>query len=593
MLRLTAITFSFILIFSCSGYSTVTKNSIVVENQLYYFKVWGFLKYYHPALAAGKLDADSLFLANLQSVESAKDKKALENVIIKLLDDLNTTHNLKLAANLSSTNKFLDNRDQSWFTSNHFFSVGLSKRIQYIYLHRFTDTDHFYYTLKNYGSELPHEKPYDFRDTTAVPYAYRMLAVAKIQAAVDYLFPHKYLMNKSWDKVILTSIPHFAKADSRLAYENELLLLTANLNDTHTLRFYKSLKNWKQILQVKYYPPFDYKLVDRGRQILVTKIIIPDLCQAAGILEGDLITRMKDLDVGERVSKLGKYLSASNANALNQRLSRFFDNLLFVTDSLQSSLTYKRNGETKTTKIEWASRKEHFNTLSTYVNQQMAPKTDGADLESVMPDVVIFRAGETRRFLDNLSKERLESGMDSLFTVASKSKGLVFDMRSYPDWGGFFYLLYNKFGKDKIPFAQYFALDKQDFGKFKLLTNNIEYYPNTATPGNIEYHGQVIILVNGETLSAGEYYTMFLQHMFPNSITVGEQSAGADGDEKTLMLPGGYQLPFTGNAIFYPDGTEAQRKGVKINKVLSPNKDDLIHGRDTMLLEAIKIIKKY
>jgi C-terminal processing protease CtpA/Prc len=591
MFRLTAIAVSFIFIFFSSGYSTIVINSNDIKNQLYYFKVWGFLKYHHPTLASGKMDADSLFLSNLRFVETAKNKKALENVIIKMIDDLKPIENSKLAAASSSATKLLDNRDQSWFTSNHFFSVKLRKRLRYIYLHRFTDTNHFYYTVKNFGSELPHEKPYDFGDAKEIPYAYRMLAIAKIQAAVDYLFPHKYLMDKSWDKVIVNSIPKFAQSESRLAYEKELLLLTANLNDTHTLRFYKFLKNWKQILQVKYYPPFDYKLVDSGRHILVTKVIIPGLCQAAGIQEGDLITHMKDLDVIERVGQLGNYLSASNTNALNQRLSRFFDNLLFITDSLHSSLTYKRNGETTTTKIEWANKKEHFSTLTTYVNQLLGPEIEGADLEYVTPDVVNFRAGETKRFLESLPKEKLESGMDSLFGEAGKKKGIIFDMRKYPDWGGFFYLLYNKFGKDRVPFAQYFALDKQNMGVFKLLTDNLEYYPNTAKPGNTEYDGRVIILVNGETLSAGEYYTMFLQHIFPNSITLGEQSAGADGDEKVLMLPGGYQLPFTGNAIFYPDGTEAQRKGVKVNMVLNPKVEDLVRRRDTMLLEATKIIE--
>jgi hypothetical protein len=57
--------------------------------------------------------------------------------------------------------------------------------------------------------------------------------------------------------------------------------------------------------------------------------------------------------------------------------------------------------------------------------------------------------------MNKLPDNKFYSGMDSLFILAGKKKGIIFDMRKHPDWGGFFTLLYNKFGQDKIPFAQY------------------------------------------------------------------------------------------------------------------------------------------
>ncbi|WP_146940995.1 hypothetical protein [Chryseobacterium hagamense] len=61
-------------------------------------------------------------------------------------------------------------------------------------------------------------------------------------AGVNYLFPHKYLMDSDWDKISMGAIPLFAKADIRLAFETQLLRLVAPLNDTHALRFYKEMK---------------------------------------------------------------------------------------------------------------------------------------------------------------------------------------------------------------------------------------------------------------------------------------------------------------------------------------------------------------
>jgi hypothetical protein len=44
-----------------------------------------------------------------------------------------------------------------------------------------------------------------------------------------------------------------------------------------------------------------------------------------------------------------------------------------------------------------------------------------------------------------------------------------------------------------------------------------------------------------------EWNTMHLQTLFPQSITIGQQTSGGDGDERMINLPGNYILPFTGN----------------------------------------------
>ncbi|RZJ50213.1 MAG: hypothetical protein EOO19_03695 [Chryseobacterium sp.] len=49
-------------------------------------KTWNFIKYYHPDVASGKIDADSLFLITLKSVDSKDD---FNSVIGKLSKNLN------------------------------------------------------------------------------------------------------------------------------------------------------------------------------------------------------------------------------------------------------------------------------------------------------------------------------------------------------------------------------------------------------------------------------------------------------------------------------------------------------------------------
>lgn len=580
------------IILLCYAYLLRAQKQEELTNKFYFFKAWALLKYNHPALASGKLDADSIFLKHLKEIDLAKTRTQVEAEIEQMLQSIGPIPAAQTNVIKQLKTDLLKNIDYEWFTHDKFFSAEFRSKLQQIYAMRYKGDQHHYYMARHFDVNLPNEQAYNFSDTAALPYAYRMLSLAKIQAAVDYLFPHKYLMDKDWDTVVQQAIPKFMQAQSRRDYEEELLLLTANLNDTHANNFYESMKYAKSILKVRYYPPFDYLLVNDGKQILITKIIVPELCAAAGIQPGDLITKIKNLTVQERVHELSRYLPASNANALAFQLNDYLDNLLFITDSLHADLTYTRAGKTTKTSIEWVSKPEDLNTLTTYVRQLNAPKMQGKNLEFIADDVVIFRTNETTRFLNGFADGQLDAGMDSLFSQAGKQKGMIFDMRRYPDWLGFSFFLHNWFGQDTIPFAQYYVLNKQHIGAFRLLTNNAEYYRPPAKPGMHTFNGNVIILVNGNTRSAGEHNTMLLQHMFPRSITIGTQSAGADGDIVRLTLPGGHKLEFSGNAIFYPDGSEIQRKGVKIDKVIQPHIQDLKQDEDTLLKEALRLIRK-
>jgi len=95
-------------------------------------------------------------------------------------------------------------------------------------------------------------------------------------------------------------------------------------------------------------------------------------------------------------------------------------------------------------------------------------------------------------------------------------------------------------------------------------------------------------LVNEESVSRSEFIAMAFQTA-DNVITVGNQTAGADGDVVVSEYLGGYRTAITGTGILYPDGTETQRKGVKIDVEIKPTINGLREGRDEVLEKAIEI----
>jgi len=207
-------------------------------------------------------------------------------------------------------------------------------------------------------------------------------------------------------------------------------------------------------------------------------------------------------------------------------------------------------------------------------------------------EIAYFNIDKIHELLNNVHDDHLDAKMDSILNLAAKQKGMIFDMRGYPHWGGFvFHYIYKKFSKQNNLFAQYFQADTQNLGSFTVIRNTITYYPDNVTTDGFSYKGKVCIIVNAQTQSASEWYSMSLQHIFPNATTIGEQSAGADGDEKQINIPGNYNIYFTGNAIYYPDGTLAQGKGVKINKIIKPKTEDILSDMDTQLQFAIKSVQ--
>jgi C-terminal processing protease CtpA/Prc len=129
----------------------------------------------------------------------------------------------------------------------------------------------------------------------------------------------------------------------------------------------------------------------------------------------------------------------------------------------------------------------------------------------------------------------------------------------------------------------------------------LKYIPNISYPGRFvfdksittsssrkAFKGKFILLVDGNSLSLSEFTAMAFQTA-DNIITVGSQTAGADGINMAIEYLGGYTTRFSGYGIMYADGTESQRKGVKIDVEIKPTINGLRQGRDEILEKAIEV----
>jgi C-terminal processing protease CtpA/Prc len=77
----------------------------------------------------------------------------------------------------------------------------------------------------------------------------------------------------------------------------------------------------------------------------------------------------------------------------------------------------------------------------------------------------------------------------------------------------------------------------------------------------------------------------------PNVTVIGSTTAAADGNVSPIYLPGNLFTYISGIGVYYPDGTETQRSGVKIDVPVKPTIRGIKEGRDELLEKAIAIIE--
>lgn len=540
------------------------------KDQYYDFiKTWNFIKYYHPDVASRKIDADSLFLVNVKNISSQDD---FNSIVDKLTGKLNKKFTASAPAE-TSQDVLSKNQNFDWFQKNRKVSSENKDLLNTIYKHR--------YNFENLpkGKLVSEEKKYPFAKDENLPQEYRLLTLAKIQGVVDYLFPHKYLMDKNFDTFFKNMLDESLTINTRKDFEIILANLVSKMEDSHAFKFYRELNYRNDFLfNTSYYSPFDYKIVDN--YLLVSDIVFPEICTKANIRKGDHITEINGKKISKIIDEKSRLLSVSNREKLIYELSSYQNNLIWSDNSPQKLLKVKSGNKTFTTNIELVNTldKTQVNVLSNYINNKNQKWTTR---ELINKDIAYFNINNTLQFINNVDDDKIDEKMESIILNASKKKAMVFDMRGYPDWGGFiFHYVYKYFSPSENYFYKYYAPNLKNIGTFAYLKDSYHYFPEIKNMQTMPYSGKVFIIVNPETRSASEWYTMSLQKIFPQSITIGQQTAGADGDVVRVNLPGNYLLEFTGNGIFYPDNTQTQQIGVKINEVIKYKDQDFLDKKD-------------
>ncbi len=519
-------------------------------------KVWGFLKYYHPALSKGERDWDMELMNRIDPVLAMNGKAEISRYYVDWINSLGQVKELRHVKQFTDSNK--KNIDLKWMDNQAQFSDSLSALLHYLE-HNKHGKKSYYVSRKfpQFTSSFSNEKTYI--DSASPSHNLRMVALFRYWNIIQYYYPYKNIIDEDWNKVLDKMIPIFRKANDTISYYYALNQLLPRINDSHAslMRSDKYDGFWKS-KPIKA-APFKYRLIDN--KAIVTGFYNDSFARIDDIQFGDVILTVGKQTVGEVIASKLKYVPASNEPTKLNRLNNF---TIFTGSTDTLGISYDRNGVV-------ASKTIHRYEYSKF-------NYDWKKKEPKLPSKLI-NSNIGYMDLEVLHPKEVKKTMKPLM----RTKALIIDVRNYPN--GTMYKIAKQLNKRKKRFVKFEEPYYRHPGILKHMA------PYTCGKRNKHYYkGKVILLFNETTQSHAEFTCMALQTA-PDVTSIGSQTAGADGDVAKIPLPGGYSTYMTGLGVFYPDGRPTQRIGIVPDIKVLPSIEGIRQKKDEVLEKAIEFAK--
>ena len=548
-------------------------------------KIWGFLKYHHPEVGKGKYDWDDELFQFLPEFMNVNDTRQRDESLLRWIEKYGE---LPVCTTCKETADAYQKPDFSWVENGNMSAV-LKEKIKEIYQNRHQGTH--YYIKKAYydgNPEFINEQPYS---TSFPDKNLRLLALYRYWNIIQYFFPYKYLTDKNWDEVLREYIPKFINAKTALEYQLTVLQLAGETNDTHARHFLGA--NEIDLLRGTRYAPFRTNEIDSLRgtryapfrvrfienKLTVTDYFKPELKETAGLEIGDFITHINGKEIEYIIDSIKSYYPASNEAA---RMNYIAPDLV-RSNNHSIHIVYNSSGTIKQKELTLYERSDlNMNEISNKLSY-----------DSIMID-------KDSMFIGYITLETInETEISHIKKSFMNAKGIIIDIRNYPATFVPF-SLGNYFTSKRKPFARFTTANLNNPGEFNF-SRNVSFLDNNAgnryssnifeTPRSEKYfQGKLVVIVNEETISQAEYTAMAFR-AGDNTVIIGSQTQGADGNVSFIPLPGGLKAGISGIGVYYPDGRETQRIGIVPDIEVKPTIQGIREGRDELLEKAIEIIK--
>lgn len=403
---------------------------------------------------------------------------------------------------------------------------------------------------------------------------YRAVAAAKIYTVVNTFFPNKKLMSANWDSVTRAFLPAIVQAKDSVEYSLAIAALYAHIQDGHG--FIRNSMVLSSLMGGSAYPPVSGTWIDS--KVVINSILNDSLAKKAGISVGDVVLARDGVPVAQLMQKIKKHFAFSNESAGNAIGAM---NIFRGAEEKSALYTIQdNNGKVREVTLGFnaTNRQAYFANSSGRANTPI--------LRFITPEI------------GYADLDRMPASMtDSMFQLFKNTKAIIFDMRGYPQGSAWSIGPYLS-GRNSVPAAKFTRLDRHmpplssnvGEGNEETWAEFIQYIPNPA-PGQMHYQGKTVMLINESTQSQAEHTGLFFRAANGTKF-IGSQTAGANGDVTNFNIPGNKNLTFSGQTVWFPDGTQLQQTGLKPDIEVRPTIKGIRAGKDEVLERALRYLEK-
>lgn len=387
---------------------------------------------------------------------------------------------------------------------------------------------------------------------------HRWLAVIRAWNVIHFFYPYLHLLD-GWDPVLPEFLARMEPAETGLDYGLTLQEMMARVADGHT-----TLAGHPEI--PKFFGEVGLPLELRWMEgAPVVTAIFHDAVREAGIEIGDAILSVDGEPVADRIQKRWKYIPGSTETTIRQRICR--------------SLLRGPAGSTAVLSLQGVDGKVR----EVRMVREQRPFVPPAK-------------GETVRILPGnigyMDLTRLTvAEVDAAFEKIKFTRGLVFDMRGYPN--GTAWSIAPRINTRNAKVGAQFR--RSQLSAFSAEEGEAGFYFSQPLPelppGEQKYTRPTVMVIDDRAISQSEHTGLFFEAANGTRF-IGTPTAGANGDVTTFTLPGNLQVSFTGHDVRHADGSQLQRKGLIPHVEAAPTRAGLRAGKDEVLERALQDLEQ-
>lgn len=375
--------------------------------------------------------------------------------------------------------------------------------------------------------------------------------VATTWTILQHFYPYFDVVDTDWDAALTQTLQRALTDRDTEEHLQTLQFMMAHLDDGHGSVFHPSLRETA---------PLPLRVDRIEDEIVITAVDDSLLGDDPCIQRGDVVATIDGEDAETRVAEAKRFISGSPQWNEYRALGGFGRG----ERGTDVSLTIQREGQEQTCTLTRSGER-----------RPSEPKPAPID---TLEDGVYYVD------LDRAPIREIDTHMEML----AAAKGVVFDLRGYPEGGN--QRVLQHLSTDTLRSARW-QVPQIIYPDRERLVGYDASGRWTLPPLEPQFTGKIVFLTNARAISYAESIMGIVEH-YDLAEIVGQPTAGANGNVNPFTVPGEYRVAWTGMRVLKHDRSQHHLIGIRPTVPVTRTIEAVRDGRDLYLKTALDLIEE-